>query len=727
MRLMKAVAVSALLATLLGAVTTPVQAQSGGLTVRTLSSRPDMVSGGNALVEITAAGAPTLQGLTVTVNGQDLTAVFHPDTTRRSLVGLVENLRLGANTIEARRGSRSAKLGIVNHPIEGPIVSGEHLKPFLCNTVQSGLGEPLDANCSAKTKVAYFYRSATPATPPAGANPAFTASAFKPLTDPSGPHPADLAQVTTSTGKMVPYIVRVESGTINRAIYRIAILDDPSKSTSGSWAPGEGWNGRLMVSFGGGCGTNYTQGTNQATGVLSDLALSRGFAHAISTQNVMQQHCNDNLSGEALMMIKEHFIERYGVPVWTVGFGGSGGAIQQLVITQNFPGLLDGILPSLTFPDSVSVRAGVTDCRLLITFYKTDPTTWTQAKQTAVEGHTPGTCRAWDRSFTDVIVATHVRGCGIAAELVYDPVKNPKGARCTAWDTNVATFGRDPTTGFARRSLDNIGVQYGLEALNRGAITPAEFLILNERIGGFDNDGQIRTERTVADPEAVRLTYVAGRLNSGAGGLATTPILHYRSYNDAAGDIHDRFRDFSVRERLHKTNGRIDNQIIWVYPGGTAGLGQKVSALALDTMSQWLDALMKDTSTTPALEKIKRARPSTAVDGCWDAEGMRIDEPATFDGPGRCNAMFPNHKNPRVAAGATVADDVTKCQLKPIDSRDYKVTFSADEMQTLRGLFPGGVCDYSKPGLYQLPLAGTYLKLPLPSRTTSTSTARARQ
>ena len=104
------------------------------------------------------------------------------------------------------------------------------------------------------------------------------------------------------------------------------------------------------VSFGGGCGTNYTQGTNQATGALFDPALSRGFAHMISTQNVMQQHCNDHLSGEALMMIKEHFIERYGVPAWTMGFGGSGGAIQQLLIAQNFPGLLDGILPSLTFP-----------------------------------------------------------------------------------------------------------------------------------------------------------------------------------------------------------------------------------------------------------------------------------------------------------------------------------------------------------------------------------------
>ncbi len=160
------------------------------------------------------------------------------------------------------------------------------------------------------------------------------------------------------------------------------------------------------------------------------------------------------------MMIKEHFIERYGIPAWTIGYGGSGGAIQQLLIAQNFPGLLDGILPSLTYPDSVSVRPGVTDCRLLMNYYKAHATAWTPEKQTAVEGYTPKTCSAWDRSFIDVIVATNARGCGIPADQVYDPVKNPKGVRCTMWETNVATFGRDPATGFARRSLDNVGVQY---------------------------------------------------------------------------------------------------------------------------------------------------------------------------------------------------------------------------------------------------------------------------
>jgi hypothetical protein len=141
-------------------------------------------------------------------------------------------------------------------------------------------------------------------------------------------------------------------------------------------------------------------------------------------------------------------------------------------------------------------------------------------------------------------------------------------------------------------------------------------------------------------------------------------------------------------------------------------------------MTQWLDVLKKDTSPAPMAEKIKRAKPAAAVDGCWDTQGTRIDEAATFDGPGRCNDLFPNHKNPRLIAGAPLTDDILKCQLKPIDARDYKVTFAPDDMARLRAIFPGGVCDYSKPGVNQVPLAGTYLRLPLTARATSTTVQR---
>ena len=71
-------------------------------------------------------------------------------------------------------------------------------------------------------------------------------------------------------------------------------------------------------------------------------------------------------------------------------------------------------------------------------------------------------------------------------------------------------------------------------------------------------------------------------------------------------------------------------------------------------------------------------------------------------------------------AGAPLADDVLKCQLKPIDAKDYDVSLTAEEMTRLRAIFPVGVCDYSKPGLGQVPLAGTYQRLPLGSATRGT-------
>ena len=43
------------------------------------------------------------------------------------------------------------------------------------------------------------------------------------------------------------------------------------KGSFGSATPavGDGWNNRLAVTFGGGCGTNYNQGTSQATAAFS--------------------------------------------------------------------------------------------------------------------------------------------------------------------------------------------------------------------------------------------------------------------------------------------------------------------------------------------------------------------------------------------------------------------------------------------------------------------------
>ena len=49
----------------------------------------------------------------------------------------------------------------------------------------------------------------------------------------------------------------------------------------------------------------------------------------------------------------------------------------------------------------------------------------------------------------------------------------------------------DPKTGWARRPTDNIGLQYGLAALDAGKISVDEFLEVNEKVGGTDIDGKV--------------------------------------------------------------------------------------------------------------------------------------------------------------------------------------------------------------------------------------------
>jgi hypothetical protein len=661
------------------------------------SPRPDLVTGGDALVQVKPPAAVQLSRLTVRLNGQDVTTQLTADLASHSLRGLVSGMVDGDNKLMVAGGGVVDSLTVVNHPITGPVLAGPLQTPYECRTVESGLGAPLDANCTAAQRIEYFYRSTDAGNP------------FKPLADPAGPRPADVMRTQTIEGRDVPYIVRVDSGTINRTIYRIAVLDDPTPATldPATWKPGAGWNGRFMVSFGGGAGTAYHQGVNQAVNVLANpVALGRGFAHAISTELVNQTRGNAVLQGETLMMIKEYFIEHYGVPKWTVGSGGSGGAIQQLVITEMYPGLLDGLQPSLAFPDG---GLHVADCGLLNNFYAKDPVTWTAAKTAAVDGFSPGTCAAWVASFVSIIQAARVANCGIDPAKVYNPVTNPTGARCTPQDTRVNVLGQDPQTHFARRPLDNVGLQYGLGALNRGAITVKEFLDLNQAIGGWDIDGNIVSERTVADPIALKASYESGLNNGGGGGLANVPILHFRSYNDALGDIHSRERDFNIRARLIKAHGNADNQVIWVGPDPRVSIpGFSLPTLALDAMTRWLDAMAADPAPLTPVKVVKH-KPAEATDACFSGTGVKIVEPASFDNPNTtCNSLYPVHSEPRMVAGAPLTNDIGKCQLKPVTFSDWTVPFSFLEKIRAMAIFAGGVCDFTRPGVGQVPLKGTY-------------------
>ena len=299
----------------------------------------------------------------------------------------------------------------------------------------------------------------------------------------------------------------------------------------------------------------------------------------------------------------------------------------------------------------------------------------------------------------------------IPIELLYDPITNPGGARCTIYDHAVRAFGLDPKTGFARRPLDNVGVQYGLLALNKGLISKAQFLDLNEKIGGVDIDANFIAERTVGDPAAVRRGYESGRFLSGGGGLAQIPIIDYRAYADFDdGDPHMRFHSFSTRDRLIQMNGHARNHVMLIEDlrYGLFSLNSPLVQEALRQMDQWLLNLAQDNSHAPRVKKVVASKPADLQDACVAPDGTRIVEPQVYK-QGECHALFPSHGSAYLEAGMPVANNIVMCHLKRIQSSDYAVQFTPEELVRLRNIFPEGVCDYTKPGVEQRRLKDTWL------------------
>ena len=61
-----------------------------------------------------------------------------------------------------------------------------------------------------------------------------------------------------------------------------------------------------------------------------------------------------------------------------------------------------------------------------------------------------------------------------------------------------------------------------------------------------------------------------------------------------------------------------------------------------------------------------------------------------------------------MVAGGPPSNDVLKCQLKPIDWKDYAVTFTDAQKSRLAAIFPSGVCNFAVKGVEQQSLAGPW-------------------
>ena len=682
------VSAAAVMAACLGGGTA--HSASGVQALEVLSNRADLISGGDALVAARLADGINPATVRVDVDGIDVTGAFALRP-RGRLEGLVTGLKVGANTLTVRGADGAGKqITITNHPIGGPLFAGPQVTPYACNPNASNppLGTAVDAQCNAPTKVDFLYRNA--------------ANQFVAYDPANPPAPALVQQTTTDRGLTVPFIVQRVTGTADRGIYQMAVLVDPGKPIE-PWSAEQPWSRKLFYPFGGACGTEHRQ--LAPSSVLQAAQLGAGFVVATSSLNIYANNCNDVVSAEATMMTKEIVIERYGPLKYTMGNGGSAASMQQHLLAENYPGLLDGLTTSQVFEDHWTQVQGSLDCRVLMHyFWPTSPLTNpghasapanplfpTADTRQPVWGSNPSNpdnlcgqkVLAFGADRTELVPGSNV-ACGLQPAQVWNPATNPTGERCGIADFMRAIFGvtntPDAPNGKGKLAVDNVGVQYGLRALQSGQITPEQFVDLNRKVGGMDIDGNFVSQRTSADPDALRIAYETGRVNSGTG-AAKLPEIDNRTgaQMDDTG-FHPAFHSFSYRARLDRSNGNHDNQVIWLSRTGGVVPNQ------FDVMRKWLDG---------------GSKPAEANDACYMADGVQGDL--------TCNGTWQYYGSPRLAAGSPFTLDVVKCQLKPLVRGDYAVTFTDEQWAALLATFPTGVCDYAKPGVSQQPPKARWL------------------
>lgn len=659
----------------------PVAAQPGeAATFKVLSNRPDLISGGNALVEVRPAQGVDVQKLRLDVGGTDVTQRFAMRADGR-FIGLLDGLALGANALTARTDNgATSSLKITNHANGGRILYGPQIQPWGCDA------GAVDADCNRPVTYAYKYVSTNPAN-----------SGFLPY-DPNNP-PADVATTSTDEGRVVPFVIRLETGVQDRDYYDVAVLYDPSKPWT-PWEPQPAWNRKLVIQHGSGCGNGYNQSNAlSSVRVLDKYALARGYAVLALSLNDSGHNCNIAVQAEATMMAKEHIVETYGELRYVFGYGLSGGALAQQWMANAYPGLYNGIIVGASFPDAGSTTNEVEDCSLLRRYFDANVASWTEAQQAAASGHlNTAVCKEWVdlykfnnnlNPFATNIAnipgtsTTALGGCDAPAAARYDPVANPSGVRCTAPDSSVTIYGKR-ADGFANRPYSNRGIQYGLLAVKSGAITPQQFVDLNAGVGSHTIDYAFQASRVAADPGSVAASYRAGTFNE-ANGMNRVAIIDIRT-PDITG-IHHQHRSWSMRARLDKALGGHGNQAIWYQ----AGSQQE----AYDVMDAWLAAVEKDTSATPLEQKIVSHRPASANDRCGSADGTGLSMQ-------QCTGAADG--STRMAAGEDIAGDVLECRLKPLDRAGYGVALFTDAQWTqLQATFPLGVCDFGQPGTGQQP------------------------
>ncbi len=693
--------------------------------IEVISSRSDLVSGGEALVAVTLSTPASAKHISMRLNGRNVTSQFALRT-NGLYEGLLTGLKLGRNRLTAKLPKRpTAKATLINHAIGGPLFAGPQVKPWQCTNGSK------DSHCNAPTTYSYKYMSSV-------THSLQTYNPKSPATD--------VATITTQTGATVPFIIRFETGYQDRDQYQIALVYQPGKPWS-AWAPQPQFNHKLLITHGASCGIDHQSGTAPSTtgdtvgvpggpsaGSSPTTALSMGFAVMSTALDNAGHNCNLITEAESLVMAKEHLIAHYGTLRYTIGTGCSGGSLVQQQVANAYPGIYQGILPQCSFPDAWSTGQQLAGYHLTRGYFENPSKwglgiVWTPTQIAAVEGHpNHGNAIIFDSIYWNSLANPSNACAGVPKSQLYDAKTNPGGVRCTLTDYMINVFGPRPKRewsaaerrvghGFGDIPLDDAGVEFGRNALMDGTISPAQFADLNAKIGGEDLDLNFTTARTVADRQALRADYRSGSINE-TNNLVAVPIIDLRGPDPGA--FHDAYRSWTIRARLEAQEGHFPtNDVIWF--GETPLIGDpNYTVEGLQAMDRWLSAVETDHRNIPLAEKVASDRPADVHDQCSNIPGLQA---VNLPGVGEvCELPQVQTKfaTPAMEAGESIATDVEKCQLVPLrQSSFYPTTFTSTEWAQLEKSFPNGVCDYSQRGIeqqntipwqtYQSDAAGTHV------------------
>ena len=550
---------------------------------------------------------------------------------------------------------KNVQMPIGGYPVKpgevGPVAVDNPMQfPFSCTTSEAGLGEPLIDNyeqkgypvwdrwlffnykkgysqyCGAKMEVSFYYRN--------------DAGDFKSLAAQSD-IPGD-AEYLERDGRRFPFVVRYERGVINRFIYGITSLTE--------WPIQQAeivpvWNKQLIMLFNGGIGIGHHQSGIVSLGMLGAEAeksddlislfnpdlLARGYLLAGSTGMGTDTSFNLPLLLQTAGMVKKQVVAEFGEPDFTLGLGASGGAIQQFFSDRHSPELLDGVVVSHMFPDLLTQMTGVGDCELLQYYFdnhsdQSSEGFWkTWHHRGLVEGFNAidGYPSKYSIDGSGVpMMSTAKPGSSVCVDgwrgitpLMFNPklflpfydmhhawlkgdASELKSTNWTHWDDAVAVYGTDQS-GYALRTYDNVGVQYGLEALKQGAISVDQFLDLNARIGGWKPSSEMTFEQAPFYPFGA---LTLDRISLSEFIFGNIKLRSVGSFWRGTQNVLTLMPDDKVSPRFKRWFGRDDKQSIWSHQNSTASLDTAIAE--------------RSSASVTAIERAKKH--GMVFGGVWD-------------------------------------------------------------------------------------------------------------